>query len=341
MIKICAYVKLYALHNKSGGELYLHHFLKEIKKNVDCEIDIFVYDNEKKLMYDILEEYDGMKIINLNNDNLGLLNNYDVVITHLDMTIPVCDYCLKFDIKCFLIIHSYYKNNIEYTKNNKIFSIYNSTNTKSEFVKYNHSNNYNCVILPYFNFELYSKYYMYEVEDREYISFINPSESKGAEVVLKIIKHFPNKKFLVVEGGYYPHLQRLDEFRKFPNCHIIKQTDDVLNDIYLKSKIVLQPSHIETFGMVASEAGSLGIPVLINKDCDGLIANLGKMSLGGFSCKDPKDYIKYINMLDDKNIYGIYSFYMTNVCENNYNKRQEQLNLLFDNWGKILKKKKI
>ena len=91
--------------------------------------------------------------------------------------------------------------------------------------------------------------------------------------------------------------------------------------------------------MVASEAASLGIPVLINKNSNGLAANMGNMCLGGFDSENPEYYIKYIDMLDDKNIYGIYSFFMCNISEKNYNKRLEQLDLLFNNWGKIIKKK--
>jgi hypothetical protein len=112
----------------------------------------------------------------------------------------------------------------------------------------------------------------------------------------------------------------------------------MLNDVYLKSKIVLMPSDFETWGMVASEAGSMGIPVLINKNSEGLVANMSNLCLGGFSSDDAKDYIKYIKMLDDNNIYGMYSFYITNICENNYNKRKEQIKLLFDNFTKILNK---
>jgi len=342
MLKIAAYVKLYALHNKSGGELYLHHLIKDIMKNIECEVTIFCYDSDtpREINDDnIIEYYDDVKIINLTKDDKTVLNNFDIILTHLDMTAQVCDYCLYKKIKCFLIIHSYLKCHTEYTKNDNIFTIYNAPLIKSEYKNTGHTNNYNCIILPFFNFELYNKYYMYEIEDREYITFVNPQIMKGANVVLKLAKYYPNKKFLIIEGGYYRHKQLLKEFKALPNCHVVKPTDNMLNDIYLKSRIVLQPSDFETWGMVASEAASLGIPVLINKNSNGLTANMGKMCLGGFDSENPEYYIKYIDMLDDKNIYGIYSFFMSNISEKNYNKRLEQLDLLFNNWEKIIKKK--
>ena len=341
-MRIAVYVKLYALHNKSGGELYLHHLLKEFRSNLNSSnleeddiIDILLYDSNTN--FEEIEYYDDFRLINLKNDNKKILNNYDLVITQLDMTQSVCDYCLYHSKKCMLIIHSYHPPHIPYTKNNDIFTIYNCPLTKKQYMDQNHTNNFNCVIVPYFDFELYNKCYMYEIEEREYITFINPSVSKGAHVVLKLAKYFKNKKFLIVEGGYYLKKQLIKEFKQLPNCHVIGQTNDMLNDVYLKSRIVLQPSDFETWGMVASEAGSMGIPVLINKNSDGLVANMSKLCLGGFSSDDETDYIKYIEMLDDDNIYGIYSFYMTNICENNYRKHKKQVELLFDNWEKIIK----
>ncbi len=337
MIRICAYVKLYALHNKSGGELYLHHLLKEFKKNIECEIDVFCYDSENLNKYEMIEYYDDIRIINLNKDDKRNLNNYDLVFTQLDLTKSVCDYCLHCNKKCILVIHSYYKTYLDYTKNDKIFTIYNAPLIKSEYKMNNHTNNFNCVILPFFNFELYNQFFTQNLEEREYITFVNPSRQKGADIVLQIAKNEKNRKFLIVQGGYYPHNQLIKEFKQLPNCHVIGQTDNMLNDVYLKSRIVLMPSEFETWGMVASEAASLGIPVLIAKSSNGLIANMSKLCLGSIN-QNVNDYIKYIKMLDDKNIYGIYSFYMVNVCEKNYNKRKEQLDLLFNNWDYIFNK---
>lgn len=342
MFKIGVYVKLYAHKNLAGGELYLHNLLKEIKEYYDdFVIDVYLPNNEIENKI----EYEGINIIEIEKENLEILLDYDLVITQLDYTKNVCEFCLKHNKKCFLIVHSYSKDLYSnYTKNNKIFVIYNCIIVKDDYINNNHSNKNNITINPYCDFKKLSSYFCQNMKEKEYITFINPLSFKGAEIVLYLAKHFKERKFLIVKGGYYPEQQEeyLKEFRKLVNCHIIDNTKDIINKVYLKSRIVIQPSQWETWGMITNEASAMGIPTIINKGSPALLCNLGGLAFMGYSpdkvedIKDIEEYINYINYLDDKKIYALYSNYCLERAKYNYKIRQKQLNTFLINFKNII-----
>lgn len=104
---------------------------------------------------------------------------------------------------------------------------------------------------------------LYRVEtSREYITLVNLSDgeepfyNKGYEMFYHLAEKFPNQKFLGVKGAYGNQI-----VRDLPNVTIIDHTMNIL-DVYRKSKIILMPSEIESWGRVAVEAACSGIPSL-------------------------------------------------------------------------------
>ena len=105
----------------------------------------------------------------------------------------------------------------------------------------------------------------------EYVSLVNLTIPKGVDIFFELARRMPDVKFLGVKGGYWKENQRSISL---PNVTIIENTPNMRRDVYAKSKVVLMPSTYETFGMVAAEAITSGIPVIASPTA-GLKENLG------------------------------------------------------------------
>ena len=300
MTKILVYVKLYAHKNKAGGEIYLHRFLKGLKQDKNI---LVMVESDQYHEY----TYDGIKIVETNEKH-SIFNilQFETIITQLDFLPKVNDFALKNEKRVVNIFHCSVPNNIPYYKNDNIIKIFNSNYVKnmalhdSNLKKINNS----FLLYPYIDFEKYSMIQK-TIEDREYITFINPQRSKGGDVVEQLAKMYPDKKFMIVKGGYYLHLQELHRYKKLPNCHIINNTSNMIKNVYSKTRILLMPSRYETYGMCVSEAQACGIPTISNCKSGGLVENLGKIQLYGITPEEDanasniNEYCKCIDLLDD------------------------------------------
>jgi glycosyltransferase involved in cell wall biosynthesis len=112
-------------------------------------------------------------------------------------------------------------------------------------------------------------WYKTEQTNPEYITLVNLNENKGANYFYSLAKKLPQYKFLGVMGSYDNQIKVT-----LPNVKIVPNTPDI-REIYKISKIVLMPSHYESWGRVASEAMLNGIPVIVS-DTPGLKENVGK-----------------------------------------------------------------
>lgn len=331
-MKILAIVKLYAHKNRAGGELYLHHLLKQVKGH---DISVIVPDCKEIKQY----EYEGIKIFETKETNfLEYIDNCDILISQLDFAPISLDYGLKKNKKCILILHCYVPDLKRFVNNEKVLKIFNSQYVFDNALKHNNYKNINTykIIYPYTDFEKFNKYYDKKLDSREYITLINPSRSKGGDVFTELIKKYPERKFMVVVGGYYPHLQDLQRFKKYSNCHIQENTPDIIKDVYLKSRIVLMPSRYETYGMVASETRAMGIPCIVNKKAGGLFENMGKLGLYGITPDEDADedniesYCKMIELLDHKETYILWSDYLIREGEKRYIENLKQMSDFLD-----------
>jgi glycosyltransferase involved in cell wall biosynthesis len=97
-----------------------------------------------------------------------------------------------------------------------------------------------------------------------YVTLINLNESKGGRLLIDLARKMPDVQFLGVEGGYGEQIK--DESVR--NITYIPKTDRIEN-VYNQTKILLVPSELETWGRVAVEAMTAGIPVIVN-DVPGL-----------------------------------------------------------------------
>ena len=92
------------------------------------------------------------------------------------------------------------------------------------------------------------------------VTLVNLNRDKGGEIFYILASIMPEVEFLGVVGAHGQQVIRHD----LPNVEIQPHTTDMCTDVWAKTGIVLMPSIYESYGMVALEAASLGIPVLAN-----------------------------------------------------------------------------
>ena len=94
---------------------------------------------------------------------------------------------------------------------------------------------------------------------RRYVTLINLNRNKGGDILIQIAKRMPDVEFMGVEGGYDSQIKdtSISNIKYVPNTPKIQ-------DIYIQTRILLVPSAEESWGRVAVEAMSSGIPVLAN-----------------------------------------------------------------------------
>ena len=324
-MNVLVITKLYFEHNKSGGERYLHTFLKYLQGAKDVNLKVLIPDS-KELRH---VNYDGIDLNytteKFDDKFMGYINTCDLVITHLDLAFETVNYCLKIKKPVIKIFHNCIEQYNSFIENKNVVKVFNSNFVKHAYMNRGLTPVNHYLIYPHLDYELHWKYQRFLTDadetGRNYITFVNPSENKGAKVVLELAKQNTDKKFLIVEGGYYPHHQRhyLDEFHKLPNCHVIKNTDNMIRDVYSKSNIVLMPSDYESYGLVAAEASAMGIPVVINRESKGLIENMGVVSLGG----EGDNVESYQNVLDSLDLPQNYLIWSDHYYSNSVFREEE------------------
>lgn len=95
---------------------------------------------------------------------------------------------------------------------------------------------------------------------KEFVTLVNLWPAKGGNVFHEVAKRLPNVKFLGVKGGYGEQIT--DTI--LSNITYIDNTPNIVKEVYSRSKIVLMPSKYESWGRVAIEAMSSGIPVVVS-----------------------------------------------------------------------------
>jgi len=102
----------------------------------------------------------------------------------------------------------------------------------------------------------------------ELVTVVNLSPAKGGELFWRLAKKSPQQKFLAVRGGW--GLQIV--FRR-QNVTVLRPTLH-MNRVYARTRVLLMPSSIESWGMVGVEAMACGIPVVAHPT-PGLRESLG------------------------------------------------------------------
>jgi glycosyltransferase involved in cell wall biosynthesis len=115
------------------------------------------------------------------------------------------------------------------------------------------------------------------------VTLVNCNPEKGGKVLAALARRMPDQQFLAVTGAYGE--QTLPDL---PNIEILDHVrgEDMREQVYARTKVLLMPSSYESWGRVGVEAMASGIPVLAHPT-PGLCESLGEA--GVFADRDDID----------------------------------------------------
>ncbi|HEY9369741.1 glycosyltransferase family 4 protein [Streptomyces sp.] len=99
----------------------------------------------------------------------------------------------------------------------------------------------------------------YATTPGDLITMVNLNREKGADAFWKLAARMPEHRFLAVEGAYGHQI-----VKDLPNVEVIGQVpgDQMREQVYARTRVLLVPSHAESWGRVGVEALASGIPVV-------------------------------------------------------------------------------
>lgn len=253
-------IHLYPPKHNAGAEA-MAHTINRYLLSKGHSVRVIHYDAEK---YRINQMYDfeGVTVFTQEQERV-LFEWADVVLTHLDYSKRAIWTAAQYGKRCYWVAH----NDIPYGSVRDgvgdLRVIYNA-----EWIKNKLNHQWPSFVFP----PPVDNWYKCNDKGRKYITLINLNDNKGANYFYSLAKKLPQYQFLGVKGSYDGQI-----IQNLPNVTIWNNTPDI-RKIYEVSKIVLMPSHYESWGKVASEAMLNGIAVIANPT-PGLSENVGKGGL--------------------------------------------------------------
>jgi glycosyltransferase involved in cell wall biosynthesis len=295
-MKVLCFVHGYPPDHNAGAEWMLHSINKflisrghEVK--VMTKGNVLVSQQNGRKIHTKLDSghtFEGVDVSRVGVAMYGPLFRWaDVVITHLDQAGKAMNLCRGYEKPLVHLMHNTHHNDVLYRINpQNNYVVYNAEWNKKASKYINKS----YVLYPPVNYE------DYEVKVRgKNITLINCFEPKGGNFLVSLAKELPDYNFLGVLGAYGDQV-----IGKSKNLKYEDNTPDI-KKVYAKSRIVLMPSSYESWGRVAVEAMSSGIPVIAHPT-PGLKESLGDAGL--FAHRDHiGDWVKIIKELDDPKYY--------------------------------------
>ena len=223
-----------------------------------------------------LSEFERIHIIDKHKRDLvdSAILHSSLLISHLDMEPQAVQTAAIAKRPMVLIMHNNYRKHFlqEFIRvlPKNLYLIHNSYWLKEYYSQFNIPS---IVVYP----PVYWKEYNVETT-REYVTLINLNSNKGGRILYNIAKEMPDVKFLGVKGGYDGQIIK----NGLPNLTYIENTP-YIQSVYAKTDILLVPSKEESWGRVAVEAMSSGIPVIAHPT-PGLLESCG--SAGIFCDRD-------------------------------------------------------
>lgn len=299
-------------YRKAGSERYTHHVAKYLVSQGHevwylCWPDI----GEAAGQVDFFQ--DGCRVI-VERPGLDILAHYDwadVVWSHLSNTRICIDNVQKVRRPLVNVLHNggalaHYK-----VKPKEVdLLVYNSewlkNKTEPRFTpKQSH------VLIPPFSVAEFEC----SDEDKKFITHINCNEGKGVMFSRHYAKDLPQYEFLFQMGHYFTQLcprgthRELMKFQvdlkeiDFPeNCVYNPLTTNMTEEVYSRTKVLVCPSAIDTWGMVCLEAMASGIPVICHPD-HGFLESCGKAGI--FIDRKKAHVMKamLVKLMEDKGFY--------------------------------------
>jgi len=251
-MRIYCPVHAFVPEHGSGAEWMLHDMLKYL---VDRGHQAVVQVPKAKE-----KEFNGIKVTG--EIKAGDIRNSDIIVSHLNRTGDGLNLGQRYKKPFVFIAHNTHPYGMVAVKRKKIGVVYNSEFVKGE-VHGIHKHQPNMIVTPPCDIEHYKI-----KKPGTHVTLININDAKGGVTLQHLAKLMPKEKFLGVKGSYGN--QVVDQPK---NVKIIENLPDI-RKAYEKTRIIIMPSRYESWGRVAVEAMSCGIPVIANPT-PGLKESLG------------------------------------------------------------------
>ncbi len=141
----------------------------------------------------------------------------------------------------------------------------------------------------------------YRTDPGEYVTLLNLSPAKGAHVFYDMARHLPDHRFLGVLGVYGQQVTRPQS----RNMTFQRNTPNVRDDVYARTRVLLMPSSYESWGRVAIEAACSGIPT-VAAPTPGLLESLNEAGIYA-ERGARKAWVEAVRCLDDPDEYRYHS----------------------------------
>jgi len=248
-MRVSVLVHFYVPFRCAGSETMLHSMVKELLA-ADHEVVVFAtVMPEAPVHY----EYEGVEVIVTNiiyaRQNI-MTWKPDVIITHHDNTIRANNIAKKLGIPLVFLCH------------NDMYGVEQVFDLQPEFVVFNSEwLKYKLERLGMRSMIVHPPVFpdQHKTTPGTKVTLVNLNEHKGSKILYELARRMPDVEFLAVEGGHGtqilppPHLNNVD---------FVKHTDQMRDEVWSQTKILLMPSFYESYGMAGVEANASGIPVI-------------------------------------------------------------------------------
>ena len=128
---------------------------------------------------------------------------------------------------------------------------------------------HNCIDTKIFNLSNFPRTFITTIFNSEKYAFRIKREEIFIRSIPLVLQKFPEQKIVVIgkKGNMYPYLQKLASSLKIEkNIEFIDSVDNTqIPEFFQQSKVYVQISDTETFGVSIAEAMSCGTPVVVSK----------------------------------------------------------------------------
>jgi len=220
-------------------------------------------------------DLDGVRVLTrARKDDLSWIAGLkpDVILTHHQETARAAKLALQLKVPCIQILHNERPGTEHYFQWTTDLFVMNTEWVKDSYSRFNRNK---LVVHPPVDGS------RHKTTPGDLVTLVNLNEHKGSQVLYQLARRMPDVKFLGVEGGHGTQIMAPSD-----NVEIQRQTSDMKNDVWARTKVLLMPSIYESYGLVGIEAMHSGIPV-IAAPTPGLKESLG--AAGTFVDRDDLD----------------------------------------------------
>lgn len=324
-MRICAYTNLYLPDCMAGAQTMFRDLLRPLR-DAGHQIEIAIHRPSRRIMP---YEWEGIMVYPWVNKRSAIahITSADIVLTTLEATDRACALGDIFDIPIVQIIHNDRWGTVERIRKRCDLAVFNSRWVRNALAKEIHGPE--IIVHPPVD---PADYTSNTRSRRTRVTLVNMWPEKGSDTFYAAASALPDVKFLGVRGGYGEQ-----DIRKMSNVDIIDQTNNMGQDVYRRTKILLMPSSYESWGRCAVEAAHNGIPVIAHPT-PGLTEALG--SGGIFVDRDDHaGWIREIRRLQDPREYAVASRRVRARADELETLRPRQLQSLVDGVEYVVSRK--